>query len=531
MGNRDLEASWAYHNGTKHSPESLRSSRHYLDWPNQPLPFKVYTTLPPIPLPVESVPPPVPALGAVVDPRPEACLDRAPDLRTLATLFGLSAGITKRRTFPGGAFHFRAAACTGALYHIELYLVCGELPDLPAGVYHFGVHDFALRRLRPGDFREILVRATGGEPHVAASPAVVILTTTYWRNAWKYQARAYRHAFWDGGTILANLLAVAAAQALAARLVCGFADAEVNRLLDVNPEREAAIALVCLGRGMKISLRDSPEAGPLELPTERLSPREVDYPAIRMMHAASSLVSEEVSTWRGSPPAWAPPKPAGRMHALRPRGETDLPADSIENVIRRRGSTRVFAREPLRLQQLSTLLERATRDIPADFLGEPGSTLNRLYLIVHAVEGLPSGAYVFHREPLSLEMLKEGNFRREAGYLGLEQELPADASVNVYFLADLPPILERFGNRGYRAAQLEAAIRAGKLYLAAYAQGLGATGLTFYDDEVTNFFSPHAAPKEPGIHGDAVGARPAGGSVMFLVALGLAARRHPSRRR
>jgi hypothetical protein len=72
----------------------------------------------------------------------------------------------------------------------------------------------------------------------------------------------------------------------------------------------------------------------------------------------------------------------------------------------------------------------------------------------------------------------------------------------------LPAIIERFGNRGYRAAQLEAGIIGGKLYLAAYAQRLGASGLTFFDDEVTRFFSPHAAGK----------------SVMFLVALGKAAK-------
>ena len=76
---------------------------------------------------------------------------------------------------------------------------------------------------------------------------------------------------------------------------------------------------------------------------------------------------------------------------------------------------------------------------------------------------------------------------------------------------DLDPILERFGNRGYRLAQLEASITAGKIYLAAYSQRLGATGLTFYDDEVTRFFSPHAEGK----------------SVMFLVALGQRARRRP----
>ena len=139
--------------------------------------------------------------------------------------------------------------------------------------------------------------------------------------------------------------------------------------------------------------------------------------------------------------------------------------------------------------------------------------LNHLYLIVHDVEGLPAGVYVFHRDRQALELLKEGNFRREAGYLGLEQELPADASVNVYCLADLPRILERFGNRGYRATQLEAGIIGGKLYLSAYAQRLGATGLTFYDDDVTAFFSPHAAGK----------------SVIFLIALGRSAKQNAQR--
>jgi nitroreductase len=120
------------------------------------------------------------------------------------------------------------------------------------------------------------------------------------------------------------------------------------------------------------------------------------------------------------------------------------------------------------------------------------------------VDDLSPGAYVFHRNDHALELLKEGNFRREAGHLGLGQEIPADCSVNVFFLANLQEILQRFGNRGYRAAQLEASIVGGKLYLAAYAQRLGASGLTFFDDDVTEFFSPHATGK----------------SVMFLIAIG-----------
>jgi len=111
------------------------------------------------------------------------------------------------------------------------------------------------------------------------------------------------------------------------------------------------------------------------------------------------------------------------------------------------------------------------------------------------VEGLAPGAYYLRRNRLQLELLKEGDFRQRAGYLGLEQQLPADASVDIFFLADLNKIVETFGNRGYRATQLEAGILGGKLYLGAYSQRLGATGLTFYDDDVVNFFSPHAKGK------------------------------------
>ncbi|MBI2114266.1 MAG: SagB/ThcOx family dehydrogenase [candidate division NC10 bacterium] len=524
--NRQIEEAWAYHDGTKHSHQSVRASTHSLDFSNQPLPFKIYTTLPPIPLPTDPAPITMPALAAIAAPAAIPMEERIPDLHALAQVLHLSAGITRERRGEGWEVQFRAAACTGALYHIEIYLVCGDLPDLPAGVYHFGVHDFALRRLRAGDFRALLARATAGEPAVAQAPAVIVCTSTYWRNAWKYQARAYRHCFWDTGTILANLLAAAAGRALPARVVPGFVDAVVNNLLDLDSDHEASLALVPLGWTATAPPEAVPAVGPLRLETAPLSRFEVDYPAIRAMHAASSLASEDaVAAWRGGGPSGDPPVAGSRTIGLQPLGDADAPADSVTEVILRRGSSRRFTRKPLTFPQLSTMLDRATRGVPADFLDPPGATLLTLYVIVHAVEGLAPGAYVYHRRDRGLELLREGNFRNQAGYLGLEQELPAEASVNVYCLADLRPILARFGNRGYRAAQLEGGITGGKLYLAAYAERLGATGLTFYDDAVTEFFSPHAAPKESGTHGGAVGTRRTGKSVMFLTALGVPARR------
>jgi SagB-type dehydrogenase family enzyme len=505
MANFDLDATWAYHNGTKHSYESIYADPHYLDWENQPLPFKIYKTLQPIPLPRDLLSSGVPALSAVSALNAPAAGPSVPTLPMLASLLYFSAGITKRKEYPGGEILFRAAACTGALYHVELYVACGDLPDLEAGVYHFGPGDFALRRLRRGDYRGLLVQATGGEPSVTTAPLTLICTSTYWRNAWKYRSRTYRHCFWDTGTMLANLLAVAAAHTLPARVVMGFVDGTVNHLLGLDVEREAATCLVTLGYQSESAPGSPPPIEPLALETVPLSPREVDYPAIREMHAASSLSNEaEAAAWHGGMPEHTWPEPTGELLPLRPLSAADLPPDTIEQVILRRGSSRKFARVPMSFAQLSTILQGATRGLPADFLDSSAAMLNDPYLIVNAVDGLSAGAYVFRRDRDALELLRLGNFRREAGYLGLMQDIPADASVDVFFLTNLPAVVERFGNRGYRAAQLEAGIIGGKLYLAAYAQGFGATGLTFYDDDVVKFFSPHAEGK----------------SAIFLMAIG-----------
>jgi SagB-type dehydrogenase family enzyme len=501
--NREPAAAWRYHDSTKHSARSVRENAHFLDWQNMPLPFKIYPTVAPIPLPRQFKQTGMAALSVIAQAPAPPRGPAVPDLDALAMLLYFSAGITKERDYPGGKFYFRAAACTGALYEFELYLVAGELLGLAAGVYHFSPADFALRPLRSGDWRGVLSAATADEPSVAHAPVTIVCTGTYWRNAWKYQARTYRHFGWDNGTLLANLLAMSTGLQLPAEVVCGFVDDDVNRLLDLDAAREVVFTLVPVGCVPDPPPRPPGDFVPLGLETMPLSRKQVDYPAMREMHAASSLASvEEVRHWRGGfakPPI---PAAAGVM-PLAPLSDQEIPRDSIEQVILRRGSTRQFARVPITFAQLATMLHRSTRGVPADFL-DPGQQLNDIYLIVNAVEGLNPGAYFFHREANGLQHLREGDFRREASYLGLEQELTGDAAVAMFFLADLPRILDRFGNRGYRVTQLEAGVIGGKLYLAAYALRLGATGLTFFDDDVVNFFSPHAQGK----------------SAIFLVAVG-----------
>src|SRR5713101_4741199 len=227
IDNRNTEAVWTYHNVTKHSYASIRANPHFLDWANQPLPFKIYATLEPMRLPGEVRQSGVAALSAIAESIP-AETNAVPDLEAVAQLLYLSAGITRHRKYPGGEIYFRAAACTGALYEVELYLVCGDLTNLDAGVYHFAAAEFGLRKLRAGDYRGILIEATDAEPAIAHAPLTIVCTCTYWRNAWKYHVRTYRHFGWDNGTLLANLLAVGTALGLPANVVCGFEDDRVN---------------------------------------------------------------------------------------------------------------------------------------------------------------------------------------------------------------------------------------------------------------------------------------------------------------
>jgi len=504
MNNRDVQIAWDYHDGTKHPGGRLLNPSHRYGPHQRPGLFKIYPDLQPIPLPQETgladVEPRVTALQAIVGGDGPASGDVDLDLPSLARLLHYSAGITKHiHNLP-----FRAAACTGALYHIELYIVNGDLPGLEAGVYHYDPANSALRRLRQGDYRQVLIEACAREQDLARAPAALVYTDVFKRNAVKYQAREYRHAFWDSGTILANSFALCSSMGLPASLVMGFVDQGIVRLLGLDPDEELPLAVVPIGGGAGTAIPDPPTVTELDLAVKPYARYLPDFPVVRAMHAASSLPdAQSVAEWRGQ--AFQPDQPTseGRLIELRPLAPGELPDESIETVIRRRGSTRRFSRSPIRFEQLSTALLSAVRGLDADYSASPAK-LNTAYLIANAVDGLAPGAYVYHPDRKTLELLRGGEFRREAGYLALGQDLGADASAAIFFLADLEKILAAWGNRGYRAAQLEASVSAGRLYLAAYALGFGATGLTFFDDAVTEFFSPHAQGKR----------------AMFLIALG-----------
>jgi hypothetical protein len=280
--------------------------------------------------------------------------------------------------------------------------------------------------------------------------------------------------------------------------VTGFVDDPVTRLLGVDPDDEAPLELVPVGTGDPVP--DAPAVDAID-PAERpLSDSPVDYPLVPDAWRQSRLAgADAVRDWRAGfadadVGTHAPGD--GETIQLDPVDVETATARPVGATIERRGSLREYSHDPVSDRMVATVLDRALRGVPLD-VGAGPSRLVDCYCLVHAVDGVPSGAYQYHPDECLLERVGDTD-RQTAGHLALDQSVVGDAAVNVYLLADVDRVVEALGDRGYRVAQLEAGLALGRLYLATYAHlALGGRGFTFYDDRVTDHLGPRAAEQSP----------------------------------
>jgi nitroreductase len=221
-------------------------------------------------------------------------------------------------------------------------------------------------------------------------------------------------------------------------VVLGFADAEVYALLGLEEQREFPLCLVPIGAS---DSEISPAAESPEEVSFRVLPfsqTEHVYQGILRANDAGRLdAPKDARTWRRT-------VFAREQVESTPPFSSDTAPDALEDVLRRRGSARIFAPGAIPAAVLRTILERATVGIPTDY-APGGARLVEPYLIANAVQGLDPGAYVFRDGELRL--LERGDFRGEAGFLCLEQELGTTAAATHFLMADLPRILDALGAR------------------------------------------------------------------------------------
>jgi hypothetical protein len=272
----------------------------------------------------------------------------------------------------------------------------------------------------------------------------VVVTGVPWRTGWRYRERGYRHIYWDAGTMLAQLLALADSAGLPATLYSGFPDAQVAALTGADRVHEFPVAVIGLDGATPAVEPGGPavtgemDAAPLEFPLVTAAQRAGEGDRLG-------------SPWERGGPVDVP----------------TLASPPMEQVITARGSQRrMDATRGLSQDLLRTSMAVALRglDVPH-------------WVVVHDVTGLPPGVY---RWPDLNVPVRPGALRDELYRVCLDQALARDAAFVAIAAADLAAL----GDSGYRAAHLAAGLAEGRLHLAAYALGASATGMTFLDSEV-----------------------------------------------
>jgi SagB-type dehydrogenase family enzyme len=364
-------------------------------------------------------------LGGVGAARPTP-----PDLASLARLLHLSAGIVRVSDRSGHHWLFRAAGSAGGRFPLEVYVSARGVAGLPDGVHWYDPAAHALLRVGP--------------PAEGGNATTIVVTAVPWRTAWKYAERGLRHAYWDAGTMLAQTLTLAESAGHLPRLWTTFPDADVARLVGADGDHEFPVGIVGLGDGAPAITPAGPAvAGELDADS-------VEFPLVTTAHHAGDRDSLG-DPWPAPPPLDAPLPPSA----------------DLDTVALQRGSARI-------LDAGATIGRDAFEYAVAASLR--GSRVPHV-IAVHAVDGMEPGLY---RPPDLERPFRAGRLREELFRVCLEMAQGRDAAFVDLAIADLAAV----DDRGYRDAQIDSGIAEGRYHLAAYALGIGATGMTFLDDEV-----------------------------------------------
>jgi SagB-type dehydrogenase family enzyme len=468
-----------YHESTKHSVESLRRVRHSLDWTNMPDPFRHYEGVPVLDLPADPPAPEIPALVVLQGGSSGTLAHDGPTFLSQLLFYAAAISASKRVPSTGYKYALRVNPSSGNLHPTEFHFATCGVKDWPDGLYHYRASSHTAEQRALGNF---VAKLTGMD-----APIVFVLTSIAWREAWKYRDRAYRYCLHDMGHAWQALALAARAIGCDSFAAGHFLDDEVVQLCRLS-EDEWPMLIVGL-HGQSIPVCEPDAAGPMpageavwfEGHANRLSNEYVAYPLIDSIHTATKLRTER----GGMREAGAAPAGSGGITLPPPASATR----SFGEAVRTRRSALDFrgGTLPMSIAQLSAMLDASARPFFADFAG---TRFVQLYLYVHRVDGLEPGVYRHWPEKGELEIVRSGDQRVAAAGLSLGQDLAGNACVAFSMIADIDRAVRAHGDRGYRYVHFEAGAIGQRLYLAAEALGLGATGIgAFFDDEVHRYLN------------------------------------------
>lgn len=533
-----VEAVMRYHQETKHHFSGYARALGYMDWANQPDPFRRYEKSPLIALP-RLKPDEEPRSPLYADLyRPDAIASAAVTLRSVSRFLEYALAISAWKQAGEVRWALRTNPSSGNLHPTEGYFLIDEIPGLAQfpGLYHYAAMEHAL------ELRAQLQKESFASLMKIFPPGAFLIgfTSVNWRETWKYGERAFRYCQHDVGHAFGS--ARIAAQTLGWRMLMldGVADDTLAALLGVDrsedfdgAEREQPDCLAVVWRADQESGVTTASTIPLPL---FLDPDTVRVSTQAIWHGKANRLSRddpvrwefldqvETAAWKSSTEHRIV-EPHRDSPSMQTQIDPGAAAPSIYpshpgagQMIRQRRSAQAFDGETsISVASLCTMLTRvmpcADRDLcmrPMPWDALPWAPAVHLALFVHRVAGLAPGLYMLARDrakvgslrqamhphfawalprgcpgDLPLFLLQEGDARQLAVQLSCHQDIAGDSAFSLGMIAEFESRLRQHGAWFYRRLFWETGVIGQVLYLEAEAAGVRATGIgCFFDDPV-----------------------------------------------
>ena len=527
-----------YHVRTKHHFNRYARSLGYLDWANQPDPFRRFkgARLTSLPLLKPDEEPVSPAYDAIFERGAAPC--RPISLSTLSRFFEFALALSAWKKAGESEWALRSNPSSGNLHPTESYAVLPAIDglDLAPGLYHYAPKEHGLE-LRAEFSPDAVVRLLAPFPSGAF---LFGLTSVHWREAWKYGERAFRYCNHDIGHAIGSARIAAATLGWTMALLDGTEQNTVAMLLgtdrkedfgEAEPEHPDCLAVIWPSENVER------EASFLKHEHSEM-PLFVDSTIVKDLAAgswhgeANRLSREHGVHWdiidEAAEASWKrqtdtrtvclPPQSFPAPDTLYTSRTTRDIRPSAGQIIRQRrsavafdGKTSVSASTLFRMMQRAMpCAERSPLERPMPWDVWPYDPAIHLMIFIHRVDGLAPGLYFLVRDGrklsfiqqamnpeltwthapgcpdgLPLYWLLEGDAKRLAAQVSCHQDIAGDGAFSFGMVAEFEGTLRGRGAWWYPRMFWEAGLLGQVLYLEAEAAGVRATGIgCFFDDPV-----------------------------------------------
>lgn len=493
----------AYHERTKHHPHRYARSPGYMDWKNEPNPFRSFGGAPHIILPLREKDPNIPRIGLYeerLEPQPLS-------MESLAAFLELSMGLSAWKSYGGARWALRINPSSGNLHPTELHLILPPLDgeEEEGGIYHYMPYSHGLERR--ASFGMELWQPLAA--HFGQEGFLATLTSISWREAWKYGERAYRYCNQDAGHAIACLAFSANLLGWKVLALSNLPDDEIEGMLGfgqaewVSSEREEVdLMLFVSTKGSRQVPRGIPEDLVKAFSClsftgrpNRLSPEHVEWHVI-------DEVSDACRKGLTTPETFA-------FGDIDFTGKEAILDDACMIIRQRRSAVAFDAESSLEKEAFFAILDKILpRNGCVPFDTGLGPVSVHLLLFIHRVKGLDAGLYLLFRDQqdrdeimglctrpfawerveappsLSLFLLSKGDVRELAKTASCHQEIASDGVFAAAMIARFRDEIARHAH-AYKRLHWEAGMIGQVLYLEAEAWGMRGTGMgCFFDDVV-----------------------------------------------